>query len=125
MVVLKYIYIFTAKDIPIEKGDKIMEEIINRVVSIDKKASDILKQTEEYINSKEKDIRSTIENMKTEIMEKTQQEIKSLYELAEEEAENEADRIKTNTKEESDGLTAKFSSIREKLDNQLFSRIFK
>lgn len=102
-----------------------MEDIINRVVSIDKKASDILKQTEEYLNSKEKDIRSKIEDMRTEVMEKTQLEIKSLYETAVKEAEGEADKVRANTKAESDGLAAKFASIREKLDNQLFSRIFK
>lgn len=108
----------------IEEGACIMEEIIKRVVSIDKKASDILKQTEEYLDFKEKDIRNKIEAMRNEATEKTKAETKSLYESTIQEAEEEAGRIRQNTKDECNNLSAKFLKIKEKLESRLFSRIF-
>lgn len=101
-----------------------MEEIMKRVVSIDEKASDRLKQTEDYLSTKEKDIKGKIEAMRTEVMEKTNSEAKALYESTLKEAEAEAEKVRANTKDECNNLAAKYSKIREKLENQLFSRIF-
>lgn len=102
-----------------------MEEIINRVVSIDKKASDILRETEQYLDFKEKDIKNKIETMRNEAMEKTKNDAKALYECTMHEAEEEADKIRANAKSKSDSLSDRFSRIRDKLESGLFSRIFK
>jgi vacuolar-type H+-ATPase subunit H len=102
-----------------------MEEVVRRVVSIDAKANEIMKQTEEYLQTKEKDIKDKIDAMRSEIMEKTKAESKALLESAEKEAEAEAQNIRGRTKEECSSITNKFTRIREKLESQLFSRIFK
>jgi len=101
-----------------------MEEIIKMVISIDEKASDIMKQTQEYLETQEKDIRGKIEAMRSEIIEKTKSEAKSLYESAVNEADMEAEKIREKTKEECKSVESKFSKIKETLEEQLFSRIF-
>lgn len=101
-----------------------MEEIIKMVMSIDEKASNIMKQTQEYLDIREKDIKSKIGDMRSEIMGKTKSEAKSLYDNAVQEAEAEAERIRENAKSECGIIESKFLKIREKLEEQLFSRIF-
>lgn len=101
-----------------------MENIIKMVMSIDQKASDIMKQTQEYLDTREKDIRDKIEAMRAEIMDKTKSEAKALYDSIVEEAEMEAQKIQESTKEQCSNLESKFLKIRGKLEEQLFSRIF-
>ncbi|KPU46245.1 hypothetical protein OXPF_01640 [Oxobacter pfennigii] len=101
-----------------------MEDIIKMVMSIDKKASDIMKHTEESLEVKEKDIKDKIESMRKEIMDKTKNEAKVLCDDIIKEAELEALKIKEKSKQECNTLEAKFLKLREKLEDQLFSRIF-
>lgn len=101
-----------------------MENIIKMVVSIDQKANDIIKQTEEYLETREKDIKEKIKAMRSEIMNNTKNEAKSLYESIVKEAEEEAEKIKSKTKEQCTDIENKFTKIKHILEKQLFSKIF-
>lgn len=107
-----------------KEGANKMEEIMKMVMSIDQKASDIMKKTQEHLETREKDIKNKIECMRTEIIDKTKCEAKTLYETTVKEAEMEAERIKEKTKTECGVIEGKFLKMKEKLEEQLFSRIF-
>lgn len=101
-----------------------MEDIIKMVLSIDQKATSILKETNDTLGKKESDIHKKIETMKLEIIENAKNESKILLESSIKEAELEAENIRNRTKEESDKLETKFMAMKVKLESQLFSQIF-
>lgn len=101
-----------------------MEEIIMKIMSIDKKATDIMKQTEEYLKTKEKDIKGIIEAMRNEIIEKTKLESKNMYDSIISDAEVQAEEIRTKTKQECDEIEDKYAKVKGKLEKDIFTRIF-
>lgn len=101
-----------------------MENIIKMVMSIDEKASEIMKETEQYLENREKDIKDKIEAIRSEIMAKTRIDAKELYESIVKESEEEAEAIRNKTREECNELEGRFSKFKDKLEKQLFSRIF-
>lgn len=102
-----------------------MDEVIKMVISVDEKANDIMKRTQEYLETRERDIRSKIEAIRSEIMDKTRSDAKTLYENTIKEAEMEAEKIKDSAEKECRSLESRFMKLREKLGGQLFSQIFK
>lgn len=96
-----------------------------KVMSIDREANDIMKQTQEYLEAKEKDIKSSIEEMRSEIMEKTKSETKAMYDSVVKDAENEASKIRENAKKQCDELENNFNKVKGKLEKDLFTRIFR
>jgi predicted lipase len=101
-----------------------MENIIKMVVSIDQKASEIMKETQQYLETRERDIKDKIEAMRSDIMAKTKIDARELYESIVRESEEEAEVIRTKTREECNELEGRFSKFKDKLEKQLFSRIF-
>lgn len=94
------------------------------VLSIDQKATTIMKETHDILEMRDKDTQGKVEAMRLEIIDKAKNESKVLLESIIREAETEAGNIRNQTKEECDKLEAKFLEIKDKLENQLFSQIF-
>lgn len=101
-----------------------MENIIKMVVSIDQKASDMKKQTEVYLKTKEENIKENVESMRSEVMDKAKNDAKSLYDSIIKEAEDEAERVRNKTKEELGSIESRFLKMKETIEGQLFSKIF-
>lgn len=101
-----------------------MEEIIGSILSIDKKASEIQKQADEYIKTKGKDDGDKIEAMKTEAADKAKNDSEALYGSTVGEAEIEAGKIKKETDEKVGSIREKYLMVKDKLEAQLFERIF-
>lgn len=101
-----------------------MEEIIKRVLSIDKNACEILKQADEYIKTTGKDAEDKIAAMKTEAMDRAKNDSEALYRSMVGEAETEAGKIKKETAEKVGSIREEYLKVKDKLEAQLFERIF-
>lgn len=101
-----------------------MENIIKEVLSIDQKASNIMKNTQDLLEIREKDVKEKIESIRMEIMNKTKIEAKELYDSIIKEAECEAEGIRNNSIQECENLESKYIKLKDKLENIIFSRIF-
>ncbi|HBM79578.1 MAG: hypothetical protein QME45_08615 [Clostridiales bacterium] len=102
-----------------------MEDALKMVISIDQKADEIMKQTQEYLGKREKEIKIKIDAMKAEIMDKTESEAKELYDSIVSEAERDAKDIEEQTAKECGNIESQFIKVKDKLGKKLFSQIFK
>ena len=100
-----------------------MENIIKMVLSIDQKASNIMKDTHDLLETREKDVKEKIESMKLETIGKTKSEAKSLFESIVKDAESEAENIKNNARKECNDLEDLYLKLKDKIELQLFSQI--
>ena len=101
-----------------------MEDIIKMIMSIDQKASDIIKQTKERVESKEAEIKKEIEDMRAQITDKTKRESKELYDSVIKEAEDNAKKVHDETESDCMDIENNFLKIKGKMESQLFTKVF-
>lgn len=100
-----------------------MDIIINQIIDIDRKASRVVEETKQYIERKEKETREGMESMRSDTLVKAKEESKSIFEASLKEANEEAGRIGTASKEEIDILEKRFISAKDALEDRIFHEV--
>ncbi|MGI6112670.1 MAG: hypothetical protein ACOYEJ_00940 [Mahellales bacterium] len=101
-----------------------MEDIIRKIISIDKNAKDILVQSEQEMKQREKAARDDFERMTNEAMEKAREDGRAIYEDMVHKAQEEGEGIRQWAQHQSQVLEEKYQAIKDRLESELFKKIF-
>lgn len=101
-----------------------MEEIINKIIEIDKKTNAIKLNVEEFIEQKKLDLNETLYNLEKEIIIKTKVESEEIYEQIISQGKAEVTRIENNDKESLIKIHNRYNSCKIKLTEKLFENLF-
>ena len=102
-----------------------MEDIIKKVIAIDKNAEDILTQSEREMKLREKQARDDLERMTREAIERARREGREIYEDMVSRAREEGVKIRQRAQMESQVLEEKYQAVKDRLKVELFDKIFK
>ncbi|HHU64260.1 MAG TPA: hypothetical protein GXZ32_08695 [Clostridiales bacterium] len=102
-----------------------MEDIIKKVIAIDKNAEDILTQSEREMKLREKQARDDFERMTREAIERARREGREIYEDMVSRAREEGVKIRQRAQMESQVLEEKYQAVKDRLKVELFDKIFK
>jgi vacuolar-type H+-ATPase subunit H len=102
-----------------------MEDIIRKIISIDTNAKDILVQSEQEMKLRERAARDDFERMTNKAMEKAREDGRAIYEDMVRKAQEEGEGIRQRAQHQSQVLEERYQAIRDRLEAELFNKIFK
>lgn len=107
------------------KRGEYMENIIDKIVDIDRKALDIKAKTEKILQDNGKKLNEKLAEIEKKELENAKKVGEKKYRRLIKQGENERDEIKSHTKKECRKLEESYTKIHKKLEKEIFSVIFK
>jgi vacuolar-type H+-ATPase subunit H len=101
-----------------------MQDIVQRILTIDRNARDIIQRNEEERETREGQARSRLEQMSKEEMDQAEQQGRALYDRKMKEAEEETQHISTRNAEAIQSLEQHFLAVEDSLEADIFREIF-
>lgn len=106
-----------------ETGGLSLDDIIRKIIDIDKRARDIRKKADDDAGKEKQKIREDIEHLRNMTVERARNEAKELYDNAIKNAEAEAESIRAGAGTESRELEEAFLRIKDEAEARLFNHI--
>lgn len=101
-----------------------MENIIDKIADIDKKALDLKNQTEKMLKENGKKLKDKLDEIEKKELIKARKKAKEKYEKLLKSGQTRSNEIKSMTKKECDKLEENFIKIHKKLEKKIINDLF-